>query len=58
MFGAEGLGGGEGAYSLGNRKEGAGGRRGGGAGMRERVRERERGDEGVRRDAGKERGDR
>ena len=58
MFGAEGLGGGEGAYSLGNRKEGAGGRRGRGAGMRERVRERERGDEGVRRDAGKERGDR
>lgn len=50
--------GGEGAYSLGNRKEGAGGRRGRGAGMRERVRERERGDEGVRRDAGKERGDR
>lgn len=59
MFGAEGWGGGEGAYSLGNRKEGAGGWRGcGKPGMRERVRERERGDEGVRRDAGKERGDR
>ena len=40
------------------REGGAGGRRGRGAGMRERVRERKRGDEGVRRDAGKERGDR
>lgn len=50
--------GGEGAYSLGNREEGARGWSGRGAGMRERVRERERGDEGVRRDAGKERGDR
>lgn len=45
--------GGEGAYSLGNRKEGAEGRSGRGAGMRERVRERERGDEGVRRDTGR-----
>ena len=44
--------------SLGNRKEGAEGRRGGEPGMQERVRERERGDEGVRRDEGKERGDR
>lgn len=73
-----------GAYSLGNRKEGAEGWRGcGEPGMRERaqergrgcgrvarvrggtgreceegVRERGKGDEGVRRDEGKERGDR
>ena len=52
--GGEGCGKARGMYSLGNRKEGAGGWRGGGEPeMRERVRERERGDEGVRRDTGR-----
>ena len=45
-----------GAYSLGNRKEGAGGWRGRGAGMRERARERGRGhgNERVRGGTGRE----
>lgn len=51
--GGEGCGKARGMYSLGNWKEGTGGWRGRGAGMRERVRERERGDEGVRRDTGR-----